>query len=83
MSRTNELKQQLRETAERCYRLARTTTDLGAKANLIEMAREADREIAHLEAQQVAPTTPAERVDAGYPLTVASRAPAARLRGGR
>jgi hypothetical protein len=61
VSRTKELKQHLRETAERCYRLARATTDLGAQANLIEMAREADREIAHLEAQQVAPTTPAGR----------------------
>jgi hypothetical protein len=52
VSRAKELKQ-LRETAERCYKLASATTDPAAKANLIELGREADREVAKLEAQQI------------------------------
>jgi hypothetical protein len=44
---------QLRETAERCYRLARATTDSGAKANLTKLGREVDEEIAKLEAEQI------------------------------
>jgi hypothetical protein len=51
----------LRETAERCYRLARATTDVDVKAILTEMGKEADKEIARLEAKQI----PA--VDMQYP----------------
>jgi hypothetical protein len=51
VSRGKELRL-LRETAERCYRLSRATNDSGAKANLIELGREMDQEIAKLEAQQ-------------------------------